>query len=248
MSATAPVFDLAEEYGYAEVMFAHERAREDDMEAVDHATQREITLGSLGPLRARRPGFHLFNELLVLYPTGGDRTPVAGVVPDNFVVLHDGPLDVDTSFRTSYQPAGPFLVMEYVSRYHEKKDYEDNRERYQDGLNVPYYLVFFPGEERLDLFRLQAGEYRPVPPDQAGRVDIPELELAAGVLDGWMRFWHRGELLPLPVEWEQRWDAARAERDAERAAERTARLALEAEVARLRAELAALRGSPLNRD
>ena len=76
--------------------------------------------------------------------------------------------------------------------------------------------------------RLTAGTYRPVPPGSSGRVAVPELELEAGVLDGWMRFWHRGGLLPLPTEWEQRWEA-----------ERAARQTLEAEVARLRAELAA---------
>src|SRR5688572_7655358 len=38
------------------------------MEATAQATQREITLASLALVRARRPDFHVFNELLVQYP------------------------------------------------------------------------------------------------------------------------------------------------------------------------------------
>ena len=37
------------------------------MEAIPQARQREITLESLALVKARRPDFHVFNELLVQY-------------------------------------------------------------------------------------------------------------------------------------------------------------------------------------
>ena len=79
------------------------------------------------------------------------------------------------------------------------------------------------------LFRLAGEEYGSVRPNPAGRLPIPELELEVAVLDGWVRFWFRGELVPLPG------DVFR---------ERAARQAAEAELARMRDELAKLKGSP----
>ena len=43
-------------------------------------------------------------------------------------------------------------------------------------------------------------------PDLSGRVEILELELQIGLREGWLRFWHRGELLDLPAELQQRLD------------------------------------------
>ena len=83
----------------------------------------------------------------------------------------------------------------------------------------------------MTLFKMGKKGYRAVPPNANGRVTIPELELEAGLLDGWVRFWFRDELLPLPGDLLKQRDA-----------ERTARLAAEAEVARLREELAKAKG------
>jgi hypothetical protein len=60
-----------------------------------------------------------------------------------------------------------------------------------------------------------------------GAVRDPELEPEVALLDRWVRYWFRGELVPLPGELVK-------ERDAERAA----RQAAEAELAKLREELA----------
>ncbi|MGH7227537.1 MAG: Uma2 family endonuclease, partial [Gemmataceae bacterium] len=73
-------------------------------------------------------------------------------------------------------------------------------------------------------------KYVSVKPNTNGRCEIPELELEVGLHGGWMRYWFRGELLPLP-----------AELQAELRSERQARLAAEEEVARLRAELEQLK-------
>src|SRR5262249_15235832 len=113
------------------------------MAATAQATQREITLGSLALVKARRTDFHLFNELLVQYPLGRARE-IRQVVPDNMVVLHPGPIKAEGSYDTPFQPCGPLLVLDYVSRHNKRKDYDDNHTRYELELKVPYQLLFYP--------------------------------------------------------------------------------------------------------
>jgi Uma2 family endonuclease len=236
------------------------------MEATAQATQREITLESFALIRVTRPDIQLFNELLVQYPRKG-RKKLGQVVPDNMVVVHPETIRATGSFSLQLQPARPFLVLEYVSKNSERKDYDDNYDRYEHELKVPYYLLFYPDNEELTVFRLAGERYGTVTPNAAGRLPIPELELEAALLDGWVRFWFRGELLPLPGELLGQLNTVRSQLTAERAArvaaeraadtertgrvaaertadtERTGRLAAEAEIARLREELARAKGS-----
>src|SRR5262249_48744584 len=48
--------------------------------------------------------------------------------------------------------------------------------------------------------------YELVAANAAGRCPIPELEMEVGLLDGWTRFWHQGELLPLPADLQRQLD------------------------------------------
>jgi Uma2 family endonuclease len=169
------------------------------MEATPQATQRKITLESLDLVHARRPEVQIFNELLVQYPLPRRRRP-GQVVPDNMVVIHDKPIKAEGSYDVPLQPARPFWMLEYVSKSNSRKDYDDNMRKYEHELKVPYYLLFAPGEEELTLYRHNGEKYASVVPDENGRCAIAELELAVGLLDGWVRFWHRGELLPLPAD------------------------------------------------
>src|SRR5207253_952658 len=118
------------------------------MEATPQATQRKITVERLDLLEADRSDVHVFRQFLVQYPRKG-RTRPGQVVPDNMVVLHDGPVEAESSYDLSTQPVGPFLVLEYVSRSSKRKDYEENREHYERRLKVPYYLVFYPEAQEL---------------------------------------------------------------------------------------------------
>ena len=70
------------------------------MESTTHATQRKISWDSLGLLADRRPDVHVFSELLVQYPR--PRRKPGQVVPDNMVVIHDGPIDADLSYNTPF--------------------------------------------------------------------------------------------------------------------------------------------------
>jgi Uma2 family endonuclease len=199
------------------------------MEATPQATQREITLESLALVKAQRPDVQVFNELLVQYPLPRRKRP-GQVVPDNMVVVHSEPIKVEGSYNLPLQPVGPFWVLEYVSKNSERKDYTENMNKYEHDLKVPYYLVFKPESQEMTLYHHNGEKYISVTPNAQGRYEIRELELEMGLHGGWMRYWFRGELLPLP-----------AELQAELRSERQARLAAEEEVARLRAELEQLK-------
>jgi Uma2 family endonuclease len=178
------------------------------IEATTQATQREITLESLALVRARRPEVHVFNELLVQYPVRGKRR-LGQVVPDNMVVLTTERIRAGTSYNVPLEPAPPFWVLEYVSKTNRRKDYEDNFRKYERELKVPYYLVFYPETQDLTLYRHNRRRYVSVKPNRRGRYPLRELDLEVGLLEGWVRFWYEGELLPLPAELQRELDEAR---------------------------------------
>jgi hypothetical protein len=200
------------------------------MEATPQATQRAITLACLALLCVHRADVHVFNELLVQYPLRR-RRKLGQVVPDNMVVIHPGSIKAEGSYDLPLQPSAPFWVIEYVPKSRERKDYVESMRKYEDELKVPYYLVFYPDHQELSLFHHNGTKYVSVPPNEQGRHPIPELELELALLDGWVRFWFRGELLPLPGELLRQRDE-----------ERQGRLAAEAELTRLRQEVERLRG------
>ncbi|MBA4189148.1 MAG: hypothetical protein C0467_14215 [Planctomycetaceae bacterium] len=228
------------------------------MESTAQSSQRKITVESFDLIHVARPDVQCFSELLIQYPQSNRRKP-AKVVPDNFVVVYPEPIIASGTFAITEQPVGPLLVLEYVSKHSNRKDYHENFDKYQADLKVPYYLIFYPDNEELTLFQLADGRYSAVRPNAAGRFAIPDLEMEVALLGGWVRFWFRGALLPLPGDLlierdaarEQR-DEAREQRDAERQArlaaeknaeaERHSRIAAESELARLREELARAKG------
>jgi Uma2 family endonuclease len=169
------------------------------MEGIPQATQREISVESLALVKAQRSDVHYFNELLVQYPWGPD-DEIQYVVPDNMVVVHREPIKAVGHYSLELQPVGPFWVLEYVSKSSTRKDYEDNFRRYERELKVPYYLLFYPEEQELILFHHNGRRYRTVTANEHGRYPIPELDLEVALLDGWVRFWYKGELLPLPAD------------------------------------------------
>jgi Uma2 family endonuclease len=203
------------------------------MEAKAQARQRRITLASLELVETRRSDLHVFNEMLVQYPL--PRTDKLGqIVPDNMVVLSTQPIRADTSFNLPLEPDGPFWVMEYVSKNNKRKDYEKSFQKYEQELKVPYYLLFYPDNPEVSLFRLKGKKHISVKPNRQERYPLPELELEVSLLDGWVRYWYQGELLPLPADLqhelaearqqaaEARAQAAEAQRRADKAAERAA--------------------------
>jgi Uma2 family endonuclease len=250
--STVPKMLLEAEYAEYAREYLRRLPLEHFMEAKPQAVQREITLESLALVKARRPDVHVYNEMLVQYPLPRRRRP-GQVVPDNMVVIHSGPLDADESYDVPLQPAGPFWVLEYVSRRSKRKDYKDSFRKYERELKVPYCLFFRPEKQELRLHHHDGRRYGRQEANRQGRYEVTELELEVGLLGGWVRFWFRGRLLPLPAELQDRLDEAeqRAEQEKQRAdrlqrqvdEEREARLAAERELERLRAR----RGADKNR-
>ncbi|MFO0805007.1 MAG: Uma2 family endonuclease [Gemmataceae bacterium] len=169
------------------------------VESTDQSTQRKITVESLDLVSAKWPEFQVFSELLILYPlTEAELKKPTRVCPDNMVIVHDEPIKAKGSFNVPLQPVGPTLILEYVSTENKRKDYVDNRRRYANDLQVPYYLLFEPEVQKLTVFKLSGKRYVAVKPNKAGRLEIPPLKLEVAIRDGWVRFWYEDELLPLP--------------------------------------------------
>ena len=206
------------------------------MESTPQAKQREITLESLALVRSQRPDVQVFNELLVQYPLPRRKRP-GQVVPDNMIVIHPEPIKAEGSYDVPLQPVGPFCTLEYVSKSSKRKDYTDSMNKYEHDLKVPYYLLFLPELQEMTLYHHNGEKYISVKPNAHGRCEIPELELEVGLHGGWMRYWFRGELLPLPAELQAELQKERHELRKER----EARLAAEQELAQLRAELEQLK-------
>src|SRR5205823_7641495 len=136
---------------------------------------------------------------------------------------------------------------------------------YERELKVPYFLLFYPDTQDLTLYHYNGKKYVSVKANAQGRHPIPELDLEVGLLDGWVRFWYQGELLPLPADLQRELEEVRqqlaaakrqvkkekrradeAARRADEAARRAdqeheGRLAAERELAQLRTQLEQLR-------
>jgi Uma2 family endonuclease len=181
MSTIKPRILMRLEYEREAEQYLKSLPPEHFMEAKAQGEQREITLASLAVVRVYRKDLHVFNELLVQYPKG-DR--IIKVVPDNMGVIHKGELRVTTNYEIPLQPAGPFVVFEYVSKSSERKDYEDSFRKYEQDLKVPYYLLFYPDNQELTLYHHDGQRYLTVVPNEQGRCAIPELELEVALLDG----------------------------------------------------------------
>lgn len=241
MSRSIPPRLLEVRYHEAAQVYLRSLPREHFMEATSQATQRKISVESLDLINAARPDVQSFNELLVQYPRPRRKKP-GQVVPDNMVVIHPQPIKAEGSYDVPLQPVKPFWVLEYVSKNSKRKDYEESMDKYEHELKVPYYLVFYPDVQDMSLYRHNGKRYVTVQPDELGRVRIPELELELGLLDGWVRFWFRGELLPLPADLQRQLQETRQQlKQSEQRAS-----ALEQEVVGLKEQLSRFQQAPKN--
>lgn len=212
--------------------YLREERPEHFMEATVQATQCKITVASFELVQARRPDVQMFNELLVQYPNENDE--IQRIVPDNMVIVHPEPLGELLSFNWPAQAARPFWVFEYVSKGNRRKDYEESFDVYQ-ALHIPYYLIYYPDTEDLSLFRLNSRKsYSSVKTAWNGRYPIPPLDMEVEILNGWVRYWYQGNLLPLPGDLLHQVDALEQQLQAERQA--TERERQRAERERQRAE------------
>jgi Uma2 family endonuclease len=187
----------AAEYELAALEYMRNLPLEHFMEATPHAMQREITMVSLRLLKGRRPDVHPFNELLVQYKYRGR---LGQVVPDNMLVLGDLPARDRLSYSVENEPLAPYLTFEYVSAGREQKDYRDSFAKYERELKTPYCLMFQIQAQDLRVSKHNGQRYELQTPNERGRIAIDRLDIEVGILDRWVRFWHQGDLLELPLE------------------------------------------------
>lgn len=157
------------------------------------------------------------------------------VVPDVMVVL-----GVEKRERKAYlmwnEDKGPDWVLELWSASNAEKDRETNDGIYEPRVRVPEYVWFNPEDPReLRGFRLMGDAYEEIAPDEHGRPWSKVLEHFLSVHEGWLRLYDRDGNL-VPTDGEAREAAEKLARQ-----ERAAREAAEAELARLREELARLK-------
>jgi len=196
---------------------------------------------------------YVSGDLLVYYEQGNPRKYV---VPDAFVVKGITPR-ARRVYKIWVEGQVPDVVIETTSRKTRRKDLTEKPALYA-GLGVKEYFLFDPLGEYLDPplqgHRLAGDDYQPIRPDDGGFLDSRELGLRLRIGENHLEFvcagtgerlLTRAERVEREAEARQR-EAERADREAQaRQREAEARLAAEAEVARLRAELAR-RGPPTN--
>lgn len=175
---------------------------------------------------------YVSGNLLLYFEQG---KPRKFVVPDAFIVKGLPPHSRRV-YKLWVERKSPDLVIETTSRKTRRKDTKEKPELYA-RLGVKEYFLFDPHQEYLDPplqgHRLEGASFAAIAPDQDGSITSQELGLRLCVDGEHLQFFRldNGERLLMGTE---RADLAtqRAEHEAE------ARRAAEAEVARLREELA----------
>jgi Uma2 family endonuclease len=137
--------------------------------------------------------------------------------PDWFLVPNVPPM-LEGEFRRSYvlwqEVVKPLLIIEYVSGDgSEERDttpYKGKFWVYEQGICAGFYAIFEAARAAVEVYRLDAGRYRPVPANAAGRFPIEPLGVELGIWEGeyreirgpWLRVWDSatGTMLSLAEE------------------------------------------------
>jgi Uma2 family endonuclease len=133
--------------------------------------------------------------------------------PDWFCVLGVPPL-LDGRLRNSYvmwqEHVVPSIVLEFVSDGDSTPEHDATPRTgkfwvYEQAIRAPYYGIFDPEAESLEVYALYAGTYQLLKPNEHGRHFIGPLGLELGLWRGhyytdanpWLRWWnaHSGALL-----------------------------------------------------
>lgn len=161
--------------------------------------------------------------------------PKSRISPDTYVVF-----GVEDRLRDSYfawKEGGllPSVVFEVTSRHTQREDVETKLPCYEQTLKTPEYFLFDPTGDylkpRLQGYRLEDGQYVRLEPT-GGKLHSQQLDLDLVQVGETLRLYDPAKRIFLPTPQEQ---AERYEAEARRAED------AETEVARLRAEIEALR-------
>jgi Uma2 family endonuclease len=120
---------------------------------------------------------HAAGNLLVYYEEGNPRRHLS---PDAFVAFKVGTHERDV-FQTWVEKAVPSVVFEITSKTTRREDTRTKRAVYQDEWAVDEYFLFDPREEYLDPslqgFRRVRGAFQPIPPNADGSLPSQRLGL-----------------------------------------------------------------------
>jgi len=220
------------------------------LESPWHYQQMELLFNLLSEVRAeqRRTDVYIGANQFVYYSVEQAREVAAEVArrggapevrgPDVFWIAGVDPLREREGW-VAWEEGGrlPDVIFELLSKSNTLAHREAKKKLYAEVFGTAEYFVTAPKGRRLNGFRLEGGEYRPIQPEDRGRLWSEQLGLFVGLWQGrvgdqtagWARLYRPdGTLVPTPRE------RADAERQRAEAAERRAEAA-EAELARLRA-------------
>jgi Uma2 family endonuclease len=181
--------------------------------------------------------------------------PLRGCTAPDWFYMGGVPAMLGGQYRRSYvlwqEVVAPLLVIEYVPG-----DGSEERDRtpgqgkfwvYEQGIRVPFYAIFEPLRERVEVHHLVDGYYQLLPANERGHFPIAPLGVELGIWHGqfetattsWLRWWDaRGNLLPTSAERaeqeRQAREQARQAEDQERQAKDQALSRAERLAARLR--------------
>ena len=170
------------------------------MDSTGQSVQRAVTAASFRIISSRMTKTHYFDELLVQYFA---EKKLRRVVPDGMVVVGDIEPKMRLSYSLKLEGVKPLMSMEYVSDSSEGKDYGESYDKYELELQLLYCVIYDPRNFDLQIYRHDGRQYVQMKPDSNDRYHVPELDVEIGVIEGWMRFWHRGKLVDLPEELDQ---------------------------------------------
>ena len=176
-------------------------------------------------------------------------TPVKGAVaPDWFYVPNVPPLrnaQVRRSYVLWYEVVAPFIVIEFVSGSgSEERDMTPERGKfwiYEQAIRASYYAIYEVDYARVTVYRLNAGRYVQLVPNERGHYGIEMINHELGIWQGvyenfdlpWLRWWDSdGNLLPTADE---RAETERQRAETERQRAETERQRAERFAAKLRA-------------
>jgi Uma2 family endonuclease len=198
---------------------------------------------------AADPMVHVTGNLLLYYEEGNKRKRVA---PDVFVIRGVAKRDRDY-YLLWVEGKAPDIVIELTSDTTRSEDLKKKTTLYRDVLKIPEYFLFDPLQDYLKPpmqgYRLVEGQYRPIEPVE-GRLPSEVLGLHLERYDSELRLFDPATGRRLPTL-RERASGINAEmlhalheagvEGMKARSERRRRLEAEAEVDRLRRELAALR-------
>lgn len=173
---------------------------EPPLESDWHRDQIELLLACLRGWWRDRDDFYASGNLTIYYSEDKITTrDFRG--PDFFVVL-----GTENRPRRSWMiwaEGGkyPNLIVELLSNSTANIDRNEKKQLYQDTFRTPEYFWFHPETLEFAGFRLMAGKYRPIKPNNQGWLWSQQLHLFLGIHQSKLRFFTAaGEMVPSPEE------------------------------------------------